>query len=71
VRYHFIRELHEDRSLVVKYTESEDNEADIMTKNVVVLLLNKHRKNVRNGSMFCYKKWDEMIVEDWREDVKV
>jgi len=32
VRHHFIRELHEDGSLVVKYTESEDNEADITTK---------------------------------------
>jgi len=71
VRHHFIRELHEDGSLVVKYTESEDNEADMMTKNVVLLLLSKHRENVRNGSMFCYQKWDEIIAEDWREDVKV
>ena len=71
VRHHFIRELHEDGSLIVKYTESEDNEADIMTKNVVVLLLKKHTENVRNGTMFCYEKWDEIIAEDWREDVKV
>jgi len=30
VRHHFIRELHEDGSSVEKYTEPEDNEADIM-----------------------------------------
>jgi len=52
VRHHFIRELHEDGSLMVKYTESEDNEADMMTKNVAMLLLVKHRENLRNGSMF-------------------
>jgi len=71
VRHHFIRELHEDGSLMVKYTESEDNEADMMTKNVAMMLLVKHRENVRNGSMFCYKKWDEIIAKDWREDVKI
>jgi len=70
VRHHFIRELHEDGSLIVKYTESEDNEADIMTKNVVVLLLKKHTENVRNGTMFCYQNWNAIIAEDWREDVK-
>jgi len=70
VRHHFIRELHEDGSLIVKYTESEDNEADIMTKNVVVLLLKKHTENVRNGTMFCYENWNAIIAKDWREDVK-
>jgi len=36
----------------------------------VLLLLIKPRENGRNGCMFCYKKWDEIIAKDWREDVK-
>ena len=71
VRHHFIRELHEDGSLVVKYTESENNEADMMTKNVVLSLLEKHRYHVRNGVMFCFVNWNEVIIKDWREDVKI
>ena len=65
-----MRELHEDGRLIVKYTKSEDNEADIMTKNVVYILLLKHRNHVRNGMMFCYVYWDAIITKDWREDVK-
>ncbi len=70
VRHHFLRELHEDGRLIVKYTKLEDNEADIMTKNVVFILLLKHRNHVRNGVMFCYVNWDAIITKDWREDVK-
>jgi len=48
VRHHFLRELHEDGSMIVKYTESEKNEADMMTKTVVHILLIRHRNHVRN-----------------------
>ena len=63
VRHHFLRELHEDGRLVVKYTKSDDNEADMMTKNVTFILLMKHRNHVRNGMMFCYENWS-IIIKD-------
>jgi len=55
----------------VKYTESENIEADMMTKNVVSILLIRHRNHVRNGAMVCYKNWDDVIINAWREDVKI
>jgi len=55
VRHHFLRELHEDGSMIVKYTESENNEADMMTKNVVCILLIRHRNHVRN-------KWSNVLL---------
>jgi len=70
IRHHFLRELHEDGSMIVKYTQSENNEADMMTKNVVCILLIRHRNHVRNGAMFCYVFWNDVIIKDWREDVK-
>ena len=71
VRHHFLRELHEDGRLIVKYTKLDDNDADIMTKNVTFILLLKHRNHVRNGMMFCYVNWDAIITKDWKEDVKL
>ena len=70
IRHHFIRELHEDGKMIVKYVESENNEADMMTKNLAFALLMKHCGNVQNGMMFCYIYWDQIVAEDWREDVK-
>ena len=33
IRFHFVRELHADGLIIFIYVKSEDNEADIMTKN--------------------------------------
>ena len=54
---------------VLKYTESENNEADMMTKNVVCVLQIRHGK--RNGAIFCYVYWDDVIIKDWRDGVKI
>ncbi len=79
VGHHFIRELHEEESLIVKYMESRFNEADMMTKNLQLELFLRHCENVRLAMMICYVYWAMMIcyvywhqivAEDWREDVK-
>jgi len=54
VRHHFIRELHEEGSLIVKYIESRFNEADMMTKNLQLELFLRHSENVRLRIMICY-----------------
>ena len=71
VRHHFIRELHEDGKLIVKYVESGSNEADMMTKNLAFALLVKHCANVRDAIMFCFVNWNQIVAKDWREDVKI
>ena len=44
VRYHFVRELTEEPNPVVKieFCRSEDNRADVYTKNVGIQLFKKH-----------------------------
>jgi len=70
VRHHFIRDLHEEGSLIVKYIESRFNEADMMTKNLQLELFLRHCENVRLAMMICYVYWYQIVAEDWREDVK-
>ena len=45
-RYHFVREYIENGILV----KSEDNDADIMTKNLCIHLYDKHRRAIMNRS---------------------
>ena len=42
VRFHFVRELHENGIIIMKFVRSENNEADIMTKNPTKEEFNKH-----------------------------
>ena len=41
IRYHFIRDLMESGILILEYVSTEDNYADIMTKNTTANVLNK------------------------------
>ncbi len=42
-RYHFVRNYIEDGILKVVFVRSEDNDADIFTKNTIIELFLKHR----------------------------
>ena len=59
VRAHFIRELEDNGYLNVHFIRSEENAADILNKNCPEKLHTKHAKNIRGGTMDC-----------WREDVE-
>ena len=41
-RYHFVREYIENGILKIVFVKSEDNNADIMTKNLCICLYDKH-----------------------------
>jgi hypothetical protein len=58
VRHHYIRDLIKDKKLELKFIKSEDNPADIMTKNTNRDLFWKHQHNILTGHLPC-----------WREDV--
>jgi len=58
VRHHYIRDLIRERKLEIKFVRSEDNPADIMTKNTNRDLFQKHSHNIKEGTLPC-----------WREDV--
>ena len=61
VRWHFIRELYEAGKIAVKFVRSENNEADINTKNVTVKLLNVLASNVCEGNLHARQNWDEIV----------
>ena len=49
VRRHFIRSLADKKLLVVHFTPSEENRADICTKNVSAKLFEQHAPHIYNG----------------------
>jgi hypothetical protein len=46
IRYHFIREHVDNGKIKIKFVRSEDNTADIMTKNLSGELFHKHNNNI-------------------------
>ena len=48
-RYHFVREYIDDGVLKVVFVKSEDNHADIMTKNFLIRVYNKRSNAIMNG----------------------
>jgi hypothetical protein len=59
VRHHFVRNLNEEKRIEVRFQRSENNSADIFTKNTTREIHEKHTPMIRNGSLMC-----------WKEDVK-
>jgi hypothetical protein len=58
VRHHFIRDLIKENKLNIKFIKTENNTADIMTKNVNKESFIKFTKELLTGNLPC-----------WREDV--
>jgi hypothetical protein len=54
-----MRDLHKKKDLDVRFKRTENNSADIMTKNTTRDIHDKHSKSIRNGTL-----------EFWKEDVK-
>jgi hypothetical protein len=46
IQYHFIREHIDNGNISIKFVRSEDNTADIMTKNLSGELFHKHNNNI-------------------------
>jgi hypothetical protein len=59
VRDHYLWDLHEDGQLEVSFKRSEENSADIITKNTPRSIHEKHTAMIRSGTLTC-----------WRDNVK-
>jgi hypothetical protein len=71
IRAHFIREHYEKGELTVLFVNTENNEADICTKNVTTEILEKHANNIREGKLHMLTKWKEIEeIGGQREDVR-
>jgi hypothetical protein len=51
IRHHFMRDLQEKKDLDVRFKRSENNSADIMTKNTAREVHKKHSKSIRKGTI--------------------
>ena len=60
VHYHFVKEMIQRNELIVKFTRSENNFADVMTKNV--------KESIRDG---LFLESAEHIREDVVEEADV
>ena len=61
VRMHWIREAHEKEELLAGHVNSEQNESDILTKNVEEKLQSKFSQRLRNGKLRLYVQWKAII----------
>jgi uncharacterized membrane protein len=59
IRHHYMRDLQDSKALDVRLKRSENNSADIMTKNTTREGNDKHTQQIRNGTL-----------PFWKEDVK-
>ena len=44
IRTSFVKEYQEDRKIIIKFVKSEENEADIFTKNTTNVIFSNHQK---------------------------
>jgi hypothetical protein len=75
VRHHFIGEHCEKKDFDVKHVKSEENESDILTKNMTEKILKGHAENIRNGTvmawMDCQKSVEMVATGAWRKNVEL
>ena len=46
IRTSFVKEYQEDGKIIIKFVKSEDNEADIFTKNTTNVIFQRHQKKL-------------------------
>ena len=63
VRHHFIRGHYNNGELHVQFCRSEDNEADIATKNLPEDVYEKFASKIREGRMRVYEEWNDIVKE--------
>ena len=55
IRTSFVKEYQEDGKIIIKFVKSEDNEADIFTKNTTNVMFRNHQKKL---------VWDKSNVDN-------
>ena len=69
IRHHFLRDLWEEGTLKVEHIPTDDNEADICTKNTSAVIHHKHRGKVREAKLWLNRVFNPPTIQ--REDVVI
>jgi len=62
IRYHHMRQ-HYPHNFIAMYINTDDNDADQMTKHQPVDLFERHSNNIQGGSLYIYNKWWDLVSE--------
>jgi hypothetical protein len=63
VKYLFVRKEQETKQMSVIFCRSEENEADILTKNVIEKLYSKFATRLREGRLRTWVRWKEIVKQ--------
>jgi hypothetical protein len=69
IRYHHVKEMVEEKSLIVQYIKSEKNPADLMTKNVKEATHNMHSPNIFNGLLTSINMGSGMLAQGGCQEI--
>ena len=64
IRTSFVKEYQEDRKIIIKFVKSEDNEADIFTKNSTEVIFQDHQKKLVWDKGKDNKKVSEELIQN-------
>jgi hypothetical protein len=70
IRYRFINDLIKEGTLRIQYIASENNPADIMTKNLSEALAATHDKNIHEGTLLTLIQNKEDVKDSVLKDIK-
>ena len=67
IRTSFVKEYQEDRKIIIKFVKSEDNEADIFTKNTTEVIFQDHPKKLVWDKGKVNKKVSKELLQNENE----
>ena len=64
IRTSFVKEYQEDVKIIIKFVKSEDNEADIFTKNTTNVIFQRHQKKLVWDKGEVNKEESHELIQD-------
>jgi len=63
IRAHLMREHYMKDKFDVIHVDTEEQDADILTKNLPEKEHTKHSRNLREGRPFIYQNWEDIVMQ--------
>ena len=70
IRTSFVEEYQEDGKIIIKFVKSEDNEADIYTKNTTNLIFQRHQQKLTSDKEEVNKEESQEEIQELIQDEK-
>ena len=71
IRTYFVKEYQEDGKIIIKFVKSEDNEADIFTKNTTNVIFQRHQKKLVWDKGEVNKEESHELIQDEKSTVRM